>query len=393
MPSPFTTLLAWPFRLFFLLTGLYAIAVVAYWGAAITGHLPLPANWPPLYWHSHEMLFGLVPTAVAGFVLTAVCNWTGAPPLQGRGLLMLGLLWLAGRLAMLSSLSPPWMALIDLLFLFALASFLARVLLRYGNKRNLMLAGIVALLGLANLAMHLGAINGDMRWLISGETLALNLITLLMVIIGGRIIPAFSRNWLRLHGGRDGQVKTCPKLEMITLVSTALLIPAELLAPWLNLSGVVLTLAILAAFANGVRLARWRGWLTAPEPLLWILHLGYLWLVLALVFKALVLAGLVPPSTWQHALGTGAMGTLILAVMTRVALGHTGRPLRLPRFGQLIYLAITLAVVLRMAVAMQWLPFQAGIMLSVAAWVLAFGSFTLLYWPVLSRPRVDGRPG
>ncbi|MBE8718830.1 NnrS family protein [Cellvibrio polysaccharolyticus] len=393
--SPRSVLASYPFRLFFLLTASYAIAIILLWAGVLTGHIGVPAGWLPLHWHSHEMLFGMTSAAIAGFILTAVCNWTGAPPLKNGGLIALAALWLAGRLVMVMGAGLPLVciAMVDLLFLWALAIFLARLLLRYGNRKNLMLAGIIALLGVANLFMHIGALQADIRWSLAGENLALGMVTLLMVVIGGRIIPAFTRNWLRMHGGRDAEVKTCPKLEALTLATTAALIPAEPLATWLQLHWLVPTLALLAAFTNGFRLFRWRGWLTHREPLLWILHIGYAWVAAALLFKGLAGLGWVPASAWQHALGAGAMGTLILAVMTRVALGHTGRPMKLPRFAVFIYIAILVAAVLRMATALQWLPFGSGILLSVFAWALAFGAFVVIYWPILSRPRVDGRPG
>jgi uncharacterized protein involved in response to NO len=385
-------ILAFPFRPFFLLTGLYAVAVVVAWMSYLFGGTPLPLGWSPLHWHSHEMLFGLTSAAIAGFILTAICNWTGAAPLHGSGLLALVLLWLAGRVTMWTASWLPVgvVAVVDMLFLPWVAIYVLRVLLRHGNKRNLVLVAILALLSLANLMMHIGFVAGQTLWLKLGELMAFNLITLMIIVIGGRIIPAFTGNWLRSQGGPVEAVKSSDGLERTTLIVTALLIPADFLTASPALAGGI---ALLAAAVNALRLWRWSGWLTVQEPLLWILHIGYAWIVLALLFKGLAAFELIAPSVWQHALGLGGMTTLILGVMTRVAMGHTGRTLALPRFGIVIYLAITLAAISRVLTAFEWLNHNAGLILAASGWVLAFCLFTLIYWPVLTRPRIDGRPG
>lgn len=384
------TLLAYPFRLFFLLVGLYGLLVVLAWMLYLFGGLALPLGWSPLHWHSHEMLFGLISAAIAGFILTAVCNWTGAPPLAGGKLLLLGLTWLAGRVVFwLAGLLPPWLVLmLDMLFLPGLGIILLRVLLAYGNRRNLLLGAMILALSLANLLMHIGFVSGDSGWLAQGEALALNLITLIMLVIGGRIIPLFSANWLRQQSA-SAQPRSYPLLDKAGLLSTALLIPADLIGlPWL-----VGATAVLAGAINAWRLALWQGWRCWREPLLWVLHLGYAWLVVALVLKGLAAFNLIGPSAALHALGTGAMGTLVLGVMTRVALGHTGRPLRLPAFGWLIYAGICLAALCRVVAALGWMDYRQGLLLAAAGWCFAFTLFVVIYWPILSRPRVDGHPG
>ena len=386
----YKSLLAYPFRLFFLLTGVYGLLVVLAWMLYLFGGLPLPLGWSPLHWHSHEMLFGLTAAAIAGFILTAVCNWTGAAPLAGGRLLLLGAAWLAGRIGFwLAGVLPLWLVMIlDMLFLPALGVILMRILLTYNNKRNLLLGGMILALSLANLSMHIGFMNGSSNWLKQGEMLALNLIILIMLVIGGRIIPLFSANWLR-HRNAGVQPGVNPLLDKAGLISAALLIPADLFGvAWLT--GVV---ALLAALINGLRLFNWKGWHCWREPLLWILHIGYGWLVLALLLKGLAGFGLVTPSAALHALGAGAMGTLMLGVMTRVALGHTGRPLVLPDFGWLIYVGICLAALCRVLAALGWMDYRLGLLLAAAGWCFAFALFVVLYWPILSRPRVDGRPG
>lgn len=386
-------LLAYPFRPFFLLTGVYGALIVAAWVAYLFLSLPLPVGVNPGQWHGHEMLFGMVPAAIAGFLLTAMSNWTGAPPLQNHRLLGLLLVWLAGRLAMwLSGYLPAGLvAVLDLAFLPLLAGYAASVLWRYGSRHNLILVVMLVLLSLANLAMHLdfaGLVPGLGRL---GEIMALDLVTLIMVVIGGRIIPAFTANWLRLQGRDSRAVRPAPSLDLGALIATALMIPADLITGYPAIGGIV---ALTAALLNGMRLSRWAGWRTLDEPLLWILHIGYLWIVAALLIKGLVpfVDGLAE-TVWFHALGTGAIGTLILGVMTRVAMGHTGRPLRLPRYAISIYIGVLVAGIARLLAATGMADYQLGITVSAVAWAAAFILFVLIYWPILSRPRADGRPG
>ncbi len=384
------SLLAHPFRLFFLLVGLYGVATLLVWMVFLFGGLALPLGWSPLHWHSHEMLFGFAAAAIAGFILTAVCNWTGAAPLQGKKLLLLGLAWLLGRVAMwLAGYLPLWLvALLDMLFLPLLATLLLQVLIAHGNRRNLLLGGMILLLALANLSMHIGFITGGTRWLVQGQALGMGLITLIMIVIGGRIIPLFSANWLR-NRGSPIVVTAQPVLDRACLLVTALLIPAE----WLGQAWLTATLALMAALLNLWRLLGWKGWHTWREPLLWVLHLGYAWLVIALFLKGLSALAWVAPASWQHALGTGAMGTLILGIMTRVSLGHTGRPLHLPAYAWLIYGGISLAACFRVGAALGWFDYRLGVMLAAVGWCFACSLFVMIYWPILSRPRLDGRPG
>lgn len=387
-----TAVLAYPFRPFFLLAGIYGALTIVAWMSYLFGGLALPLGWSSLHWHSHEMLFGFATAAISGFMLTAMCNWTGAPPLQAGGLLALVGLWLAGRIAMWTASYWPTgvVAIIDWLYLPVLGFYVLRVLLRYGNKRNLLLGVIILLLSLANLMMHTGFISGAVHWLQLGQVAAFNVITLIMLVIGGRIIPLFSANWLRNRGANAAVVTTSPRLDRIALISTALLIPAAFFTqqPWLTAA-----LALVAALSNGLRLYGWSGWSTRAEPLLWILHVGYGWIVVSLLLKSAAAMQLVAPGVWQHALGVGAMGSLILGVMTRVALAHTGRALQLPDFALLIYLAISLAALARVLAALGWINYSGGVMFAASCWTLAFSLFVLIYWPILTQIRVDGRPG
>jgi len=386
-------LLAFAFRPFFLLTGLYGLLIVLAWMGFLFGGLSLPVGMNPMQWHAHEMLMGLVPPAIAGFLLTAMCNWTGAPPLQGRGLLALVLLWIAGRVVMWSAgVLPGWLVFsIDMAFLPVLAIYAGKVLYRYGNKRNFILVGLLGLLTLTNLLMHLAALNHRPLLGQVAEVLALDLIAVVLVVVAGRITPAFTANWLRIQGQNPAAVKRSEALDRVTLAATLLMIPADLITGVPALGGVV---ALVAAALNLVRLVGWAGWKTLREPLLWILHLGYLWIPLALFIKGLTpFVDQLLPTSWFHAMGTGAIATLILGVMTRVALGHTGRPLKLPKLAVLIYLGISLAALARVLVTFNLADYRLGLMVSALGWSVAFTLFVLLYWSILSSPRADGRPG
>lgn len=384
---------AFPFRPFFLATAAYAMLTLLGWLGMLLLGWPLAGDFPPMQWHSHEMLFGMVAAAIAGFLLTAMCNWTGARPLAGKRLQALFGLWLAGRAAMWLSGTLPHavVALIDLSFLGAVAVCAAFVIIRAGNPRNLPLVLVVTLLWLANGLFHAGVASGDAALLRGAELGTVGLMVMLMVIIGGRITPAFTRNWLLRQGKDPAVVRTHPWLERATLMSTAALIalllagsPAPLLA----------ALAALSGLANLMRLAGWAGWTTRREPLLWILHLGYAWIPLGLLLMAVGEAtGGIAPTAWLHALGPGAMGVLIIGVMTRVALGHTGRELILPAGVAVSYGLILFAALARLITAVGGLPWQLGVSASSAAWVGAFAVFLWHYAPILIRPRADGRPG
>lgn len=391
--QPTPILLTYAFRPFFLLAAAYALLSVLAWLAFLFAGLPLPLGWSPLQWHSHEMLYGFVTAAIAGFLLTAICNWTGASPLSGGRLLGLILLWLAGRIAFwLAGWLPAWMvAAVDLLFLPVLTLYVLKVLLAHGNRRNLILVAALSALTLGNVLMHWGFTSGRMDLLKLGQSLGLDVITLLMVVIAGRITPAFSANWLRAQGGNPERVIQSAWVTRLAIASVVVL----LLVSLLPLPPAVVGAAALAAAAiNSLRLWQWAGWRVLREPLLWILHLAYGWIVVALWLRGLsAFSDGLSASLWQHTLALGGIGTLILGVMSRVAMGHTGRSLTLLPFGRLMYAAMIAATVLRVGAADQWLDYRLGVTLSALLWVLAFALFLILYTPVLVRPRPDGRPG
>lgn len=390
--EPPLTVFAYAFRPFFLLGALYAALSVLLWAGYLL-QFPAPIALPlTSQWHAHEMLYGFVPAAIAGFLLTAITNWTGTNPLSDARLAALVGLWLAGRAAVWCVGLLPYglIALVDAAFLPVLAIYVGIVLWRAGSRRNLGIVLVLMALAAGNALMHAGVLRDAPALAAAGRDLGLDFITVLMAVIAGRITPAFGANWLRGQGRPAGPAPW-PWLTPVAVGSIALMALGALLrAP----EPAVASLALLAALANGLRLVFWAGWRVRREPLLWILHIGYAFLVLALAGRGLYLLGVITnPSLWYHALGVGAMGLLIVGVMTRVTAGHTGRPLVLFRGGLAIYLCVVAATALRLAMAAGWLDFTAGVALSSIAWAGGFLLFAALYGPALCRPRPDGRPG
>lgn len=385
-PRPRAVLLfAYPFRIFFLSAALLAALVVPAWLLLFfTGAAPALLM-PGFYWHQHEMLFGFLDAAIAGFLLTAVCAWTGTERLHGAWLFALWAVWMAGRGAWLSAawLPAPLAHTIDLAFLPLVMVDAGRRIWARRQYRQLIVVAILAGLWGMELGFHLRPGGPYAR-------AALILAMALMLVIGGRITPSFSGNWLRQQGRDPAQIRTVPALERLLLVALGLLLVAELfgLSPLLRAGA-----AILAALSSAVRLMLWRGWQVRREPLLWVLHLALAWIPVALLLLAAAAMGWVAPSVWVHAAGAGGMGTLILGVMSRVALGHTGRPLRVvPAISAAFVIAIAAGMV-RVLTAAGGLPMHAGLGLGAALWSSAFVIFLLYYWRMLASPRADGRPG
>jgi uncharacterized protein involved in response to NO len=322
-----------------------------------------------------------------------MCNWTGAKPLSGRWLQALFGLWLAGRVALwLSAVLPPTLVgVVDVAFLSAVAIYAGRVIIGSGNFRNLALVAVVSALALANLLFHVGWSVQQPELVRRVELGSIALVVMLMVIIGGRITPAFTRNWMLRRQLQPEKVRSWPLVEAASIASLALLVLALLAGA---ADSIVAALAAVAGGANTVRVLGWSGWRARADALVWILHAGYAWIPLGLILMAVAYHSGNPASTaWVHALGTGAMGVLIIGVMTRVALGHTGRPLALPRGAVFAYLLILIAAIVRLSTALDWLPWRGGLLLSTLAWFGAFAVFLWLYLPILARPRADGRPG
>lgn len=375
------------FRPFFLLGALWAALALALWLAALQG-LTLPTALDPLAWHRHEMLFGYLAAVIAAFLFTAVPNWTGRLPVRGRPLLALVLLWVAARLAVLTGAwIGPWPGLLlDTAFPLALAVLIAREILASHNRRNLPVVALVAVLALAGFLSHLEAL-WALPWDALGDRMAIAAVAGLVALIGGRIVPSFTTNWLK---ARKAAALPTPagRPDVAVLALTAAALIAWLLGPGSEVAGLLL---VAAAVGTAWRMARWRGAATTPEPLLLVLHLGYAWLALGLLLLGLAALDLVPRTAALHALTAGAFGTMTLAVMTRATLGHTGRALTADRWTAGIFVLVVLGALARVLAAL--LPAAATSVLDLAGllWGGAFLLYALRYGPMLLGPRPTAR--
>ena len=374
------------FRPFFLFGALWAAVAMFLWIMALSGALDLPTRFDPVSWHAHEFLFGYLGAVLAGFLLTAVPNWTGRLPLVGWPLAALFALWGAGRAAVLvSALLPPGIAaVIDLAFPLVLGATILREIVAGRNWRNLMVLGLLAVFTLANAIFHLEVARGE--YAAQGTGLRLGLATAIMMIgvIGGRIIPSFTRNWLAREG-RDAR----PTPPMQRFDKAVLLASIAALLLWVFLPFDTITAAALLALGllHLVRLSRWQGHQTGAEPLVWVLHLSYAFIPLGAV--GLCIAGLTGgggSAAAQHLWMAGAIGSMTLAVMTRATLGHTGHPLLADRATLAIYLSLFGAVAARLgAELLPMLTHVSGLL-----WLFAFGGFALVYGPLLLRTNAKG---
>ncbi|HEX6362737.1 MAG TPA: NnrS family protein [Albitalea sp.] len=372
------------FRPFYLLASVFASASIALWALQVAGVLERPYLKGPL-WHAHEMLFGFALAVVVGFLLTAGRNWSGRPTPTGGKLAALAALWLAGRILVLT----PWgwaAALVNAAFPLAAAVALAIPFIAARSRRNYFFVGLLTLMSAASLGFHLaqlGVIEGP-GWL--GIQIGLDVILFIMAVMAGRVVPMFTNN-----GVPGAQASRHPVVERAALGSVL----AVLAADAIGLAGAPMAaLLALAAAAHGARWWRWQPWTTRRTPIVWVLHAAYFWVVLHLALRAFAAAGLVAPTLATHALTVGAIGGLVAGMMTRTARGHTGRPLRADRFEVACYLLVLGAAVVRVGLPLV-APSAAlaAVLVSAAMWSAGFALYAVRYWPVLSRPRVDGLPG
>lgn len=381
-------LFALGFRPFFLASGLFAVIYMATWLAALQGAMPTPAGIAPTAWHGHEMLFGYAAGVIGGFLLTAAQNWTSIPMPKGRALAMLLVLWLAGRVLPWFPVPYAAIAIVDLLFLPALLVAVLRPVLRVQQTRNypfpFMLLGLTA----ANALFHAGALGFDPAYTMLGLDLALYLIVLMMVVMGGRVIPYFTERRL------NSTAKKWVPIEWLASATTLAVLAAVLAAPALFSGMLLAVLAAAAAIVHAIRLAGWHDKRLWSVPLLWVLHLGYGWIVIGFLLDALYAAGMVPPFLALHAYAAGGIGVLTLGMMARVSLGHTGRILEAPAIMTWAFVLVNLSAVLRVFGPLL-LPAQTTMLphASGALWMAAFALFAVVYAPMLWRPRVDGKPG
>ena len=374
------------FRPFFFGGAAWAVIALLLWLCSLAGVIALPTATDALSWHRHEMLFGFVGAVVAGFLLTAIPNWTGRLPIAGAPLALLASLWLAGRMAVLFSgiVGPFTAGAIDVGFLLLLSAIGAQEVLAAKN-RNLPVVGAVLLLALASALDHL-AMNGLLADPMLGMRAGIGVVTLLICLIGGRIIPSFTRNWLAKRGVKDGLPTQPGRFDLVSIGVTAIAFLAWVAIPQLSLTGMLL---LLAGALQLVRLARWKGLRTFADPLVLILHVSFLWVPAGLLLLgASVLTPAIPQSAAVHALTAGAMASMILAVMTRASLGHTGRELRADGATQAVYLLITLGALARVAAPLDLERYTELMRGSGLLWGAAFLLFLIRYAPILFGPRL-----
>jgi uncharacterized protein involved in response to NO len=358
------------------------------WVAALSGYITLPGHIAPAQWHVNELLFGVIGAAMIGFLLTAIPNWTGGLPLRGAPLFLCFGLWSAGRAAAMFGdyLGGAAAALIDCAFFVVLFGLILREILHGKNWRNLPVAVAVGLFAIAHILFYLEALQMvDIGG--AGQRLGLGVIAFMLTLIGGRIVPSFTASWLRQHAGdkacAQGVAAVMGPVDKAVLLITVPALFAWVFAPENPVIGMML---VIAGPANLLRLARWRGIYTFSEPLVFVLHVGYAWLAVSFtMLGASALSESLAQSDALHALTAGAAGTMILAVMSRAILGHTGNVLRAGRMTSLAFCFVSIAALARLGVIVlpDWGPQLYS--LSGGAWILAFALFVLRYGPIAIR--------
>lgn len=375
------------FRPFFIAAGISAVLLLLIWLLKWHGVIGANSYYSLIGWHSHEMLFGYAVAVIAGFLLTAARNWTGLDTIIGKPLAALALLWLAGRLLPLAHpLVPgPVIALVDLAFLPLMAAVLAGPLWKGSNRTNRRFLPLILFMALANLLVHLQAL-GLAETAQRGTTLMLTMILLLLIFVAGRVLPFFTEK--AIPGAKTKYVPPIDRIGFYLIIALGLV---QLLYP---ISGLVAILTAALAISQAVRLYNWYDRRVWGIPVLWVLYTGYGWLVLGLFLMAAAELGLFPANLATHALTTGGIAVFTLGMMARVSLGHTGRQMQPRRIVEISFIIINMAPLVRVFGPLL-LPAQYSIWLDLSGliWIVSFAIFSVVYLPILLRPRVDGLPG
>jgi len=381
---PGLAVLALGFRPFYLLAGAFGALSIGLWALQLSDRFSAAQLLGGAHWHAHEMLFGYTLAVITGFLFTAVRNWTQQPTPTGAPLAFLAAVWVAGRVLALTSWRE-WAMLTDTLFVLGVAASIARPLLSARNYRNFFFVVLLLALGAANLAFYT-ALLGTAPFS-PGEALGvgLDLVLFIIAIVAGRVMPMFTNNAVPGAGARRVRA-----VEVTALGSLLVLLVADLCGQAL----VATMVAAAGALAHGARLVLWAPLRTRRNPLLWILHASYGWIVVHLALRAAASFEWITPGPATHALTIGVIGGMTLGMMTRTARGHTGRPLAAGRAETTCYALIQLAAVARVLPPIAWpAAYLSATLISGALWSLAFAIFTATYWPILTRPRADGRAG
>ena len=381
-------LFAMGFRAFFALAGLSALALIALWNSMSNGSLHMDNYYPATYWHGHEMLLGYSTAVIAGFLLTAVKNWTGQQTVTPDQLAFLSFLWIYGRVTpFYSELLPDQLiAAVDFAFLPALAYFVTKPLLKTNSYQNLIFTALLLVMAVGNGFIHAEILGFTETGVMAGLNLVVALIVMMILVVAGRVFPFFTER------GLSGVI--CirnPGLDMAAIVMSL----AVFLGMMFDVSGILLTIAAIAAVVlNLMRISDWYNPRVWYVPLLWVLYVGYGWLILGFIAVALAAYSLVTPALALHAFTVGGIGVLTLGMMARVALGHTGRALKASNAMAIAFVLINLAALFRVlfpAVVPAW--YGGFVLVSSYSWLAAFSLFVFYYLPILSSPRVDGVSG
>ncbi|MEH6587019.1 MAG: NnrS family protein [Halioglobus sp.] len=378
------------FRPFFLLGALFSVISILLWAGMFSGLVAVSPFGGALWWHSHEMLFGFVVAIIVGFLLTAVQTWTGSAGIRGWQLSGLVLLWLSARVGLFYPAGLPGWAVtaLDLSFLPVAAVVLATPILRIRQWRNSVFVPILLAMTVANAMFHAAVYRGDPGLQGMAGNFMVMLVVLLMTVVAGRVVPMFTAN-----GTGTERVPSLVWLERLSPALMLLAIPAGMSIDVMP-DGLAAGLLLLAAGCQGFRVLRWRTWVTLSTPLVWTLHLSYWSIAIGLALLAVAqVTDLLSHSQALHALTVGAIGMMILAMISRVSLGHTGRPLVVGPVMVFAYVALALAALLRVGGPVWLQDYRAVVVGTAALWAMAYGLFVIVYLPILARPRPDGRPG
>lgn len=377
------------FRPFFLLAGAWGALAVPLWLLSLRGIARPGAYLDPTYWHAHEMVFGFASAVIAGFLLTAAANWTGRETLVGPPLLVLAGLWMAARLALVTPGLPRGLvAALDLAFLPAVALAIGRPIAASQSKRNYGIVGVLVVLSVANALMHLDVLGVLPGWRRRGAIVGVDIVITLIVVMAGRIFPMFTKNATGV-----ATIRSSPRLDMAAIATMLAVTLTDAAGVAAEVSAIV---AGAAAVLTAARAAHWGTRHSFKEPLLWILHVGYAWIPIGLALRAIsqLAPAAVPSSLGTHALTAGAIGGLCLGMMARVSLGHSGRPLAASRPVAVAFGLVTAAAAVRVALPLADVrAYATALTLATVLWSLAFAIFALVYAPVFTKPRVDGKPG
>ena len=375
--------LEFAFRPFFLLASLFSIFALLFWSAILSGHISVNTYGGALWWHMHEMLFGFVAAIIAGFLLTAVQNWTKVRTLHGKGLMLLLSIWIIARVLFFFPGSiPDWLiASVDIAFLPLAALALAYPIVKAKLWRNLMFVPVLLLMSTANVFMHISAITHDSALMSQAASAMVFLVTFVMCLMGGRVFPMFTAN-----GTQTPRVDVLAWLEKLAIISTlfAVLVGSGLVELPAIISAIIF---FIASAAHAVRVLRWKIWVTFKTPLVWPLHLSYWCIALGLLLYGLsMVTNWVSHSQAVHTLTVGAMATMILAMISRVSLGHTGRTIVVGKTMTIAFMAIFSAFIIRVFGLYWFDSYQTILATSVLFWVIGYGCFIVLYFPVLTKP-------